>query len=89
LLTSDYLIPLPQDKWVLNHEDLVLGEQIGRVSVFHGPGSARLLTACLCPPRSLPPIHNQFSLLALPLSESQLVPLDSKSPHPKTPRRQL
>ena len=23
---------LPQDKWVLNHEDLVLGEQIGRVS---------------------------------------------------------
>lgn len=24
---------VPKDKWVLNHEDLVLGEQIGRVSV--------------------------------------------------------
>uniref|UniRef100_A0A8C9P7Q0 Tyrosine-protein kinase n=1 Tax=Spermophilus dauricus TaxID=99837 RepID=A0A8C9P7Q0_SPEDA len=29
-LISDFLTPFPQDKWVLNHEDLVLGEQIGR-----------------------------------------------------------
>lgn len=30
----------PQDKWVLNHEDVLLGERIGRVSWVLGPGSS-------------------------------------------------
>jgi len=41
---------VPKDKWVLNHEDLVLGEQIGRVSRVpcQPPG-------CLIFPPPLPP----------------------------------
>lgn len=40
-------LPPPQDKWVLNHEDLVLGEQIGRVST---PPPGRLAPAFLSAP---------------------------------------